>query len=138
MAAFGLMLSLAPRDTWRGACGASACAAVAQTVWAQSELMRHSARDVAEAGRELGRFDSRPWLAPVRMPAAVVLTTRDRAVRRTSSASWRRPPRRRVFEAPVDHLELISRARNYNPALLEAMAAVGGGEPVQAPPESAP
>ena len=34
-----------------------------RTAWWLSELMRHEARDVAEAGRELGRFDSRPWLA---------------------------------------------------------------------------
>ena len=51
-----------------------------RTVWVQSELMRHSARDIAEAGRELGRFDSRPWLRPLPIPSAVVLTTRDGAV----------------------------------------------------------
>ena len=46
-----------------------------------SELMRHEARDVAAAGRELGRFDSRPWLASLTRPAtAMVLTTRDQMV----------------------------------------------------------
>ena len=36
--------------------------------------------DIAEAGRELGRFDARPWLADVLVPSAVVLTRRDKAV----------------------------------------------------------
>ena len=64
-----------------------------QTAWWLSELMRHSARDIAEAGRELGRFDSRPWLAlGARPPAAVG----DHHARRSglaapSSASWPRP-----------------------------------------------
>ncbi|MGH9059893.1 MAG: hypothetical protein ACRDZY_10320, partial [Acidimicrobiales bacterium] len=44
------------------------------------ELTRGNARDLAEAGRELGRFDSRPWAARITQPAAVVLTTRDTAV----------------------------------------------------------
>jgi hypothetical protein len=29
-----------------------------------------------------------------------------------------------VFEAPIDHLELTDRAADYNPALLQALAAV--------------
>ena len=31
-----------------------------------------------------------------------------------------------VFEAPVNHLEIVSRFQEYNPALLAAIAAVGG------------
>ena len=36
--------------------------------WVHSEMTRHSARDIAEAGRELGRFDSRPWLRAAAVP----------------------------------------------------------------------
>ncbi len=125
MAAFGLLLSLAPAATWRWGFRRAGLRPSPQTAWAQSELMRHSARDVAEAGRELGRFDSRPWLAPVSVPAAVVLTSRDQAVAPHKQRELATALRARVFEAPVDHLELISRARNYNPALLEALATVG-------------
>ena len=47
----------------------------AQTAWWLAEMTRHGARDVAEAGRELGRFDSRPWLRLGGVPAAIVITT---------------------------------------------------------------
>ena len=80
MGALGLSLSLAPRSFWRLGLRRVGLADNERTAWVHSELMRHSARDVAEAGRELGRFDSRPWLHSVRVPMAVVITTHDEAV----------------------------------------------------------
>lgn len=124
MAAFGLMLSLAPEATWRWGFRRIGLRPSPATLWAQSELMRHSARDVAEAGRELGRFDSRPWLRPPAAPAMVVLTSRDSAVAPRRQRELAEALGARVFEAPVDHLQMIARARDYNPALLEALAAV--------------
>jgi pimeloyl-ACP methyl ester carboxylesterase len=66
MGILGLTLSLAPRAFWRWGFRRSGIPQNERTVWVHSEVMRHSARDVAEAGRELGRFDSRPgWLRSV-------------------------------------------------------------------------
>ena len=48
--------------------------------WVAAELSRSSARDLAEAGRELGRFDSSGWVGDLPQPGAVVLTGRDRLV----------------------------------------------------------
>lgn len=48
--------------------------------WMVGEIERGDVEDVSEAGRELGRFDSRGWLAGMDRPAAVVVTTRDRLV----------------------------------------------------------
>jgi len=48
--------------------------------WVAAELSRSSARDLAEAGRELGRFDSSSWVGELPQPAGVVLTARDRLV----------------------------------------------------------
>ena len=124
MAAFGLVLSLAPEATWRWGFRRVGLRPSAQTVWVQSELMRHSSRDVAEAGRELGRFDSRPWLRPPAVPTAVVLTSRDQAVAPRKQRELAAAVRARVFEASIDHLQIITRARHYTPALLDAMAAV--------------
>ena len=124
MGAFGLMLSLAPRATWRRGFERIGLPESEQTAWLQSELTRHSARDIAEAGRELGRFDSRPWLGSVRAPAAVVITTHDDAVPPRNQRELAQALRAHVFEAPINHLEVISRAREYNPALLEAIASV--------------
>jgi len=124
MGAVGLMLSLAPRSTVRLSFKRAHLPTNRQTVWAQSELMRNSARDLVQAGRELGRFDSRPWLGSLAVPAAVVLTARDQAVPPHNQRELASALRASIIEAPVDHLEIISDARHYNPSLLQAIAAV--------------
>ena len=129
MGALGLMLSVAPRATWRSGLRRVGLQDSPRTAWLQSEMLRQSARDIAEAGRELGRFDSRPWLHAVDVPAAVVLTTRDTAVpvrkQHELAAALRAP----VFEAEVGHLDITTNANRYNPALLAALAAIRASEP---------
>jgi predicted alpha/beta hydrolase family esterase len=95
-------------------------------------MMRHSAHDIVEAGRELGRFDSRPWLRPLPVPAAVVLTTRDELVSPGKQRQLAQALQAPVFEAPISHLEITTNGQAYNPALLQALAAVGGRETVAA------
>jgi 3-oxoadipate enol-lactonase len=132
LGALGLMLSLAPRATWSAGFRRAGLGDSPETAWALSELMRHSARDIAEAGRELGRFDSRPWLRPLPIPTAVVLTAHDELVapgkQRQLAAALHAP----VFEAPIRHLQVTTRGDVYNPVLLRALAAVGGREAVAA------
>jgi 3-oxoadipate enol-lactonase len=132
MGILGLSLSLAPRAFWRWGFRRSGIPQDRRTAWVQSELMRHSARDMAEAGRELGRFDSRPWLGSVSPPVAVLITARDRAVpvrRQHELAAAAGGP---VFEAPIDHLDIVTDAAKYNPVLLRALEAVRPREGVQA------
>jgi pimeloyl-ACP methyl ester carboxylesterase len=128
MGALGLLLSVAPRATWSSGLRRVGMPESPETAWALSEMIRHSARDIAEAGRELGRFDSRAWLRPLPMPSAVVLTTRDQAVaparQRELAAALGAP----VFEAPISHLQVTTSGPVYNPVLLRALAAVGGRE----------
>lgn len=131
----GLALSVAPRATWTAGLHRAGLRDSPETAWALSEMMRHSARDIVEAGRELGRFDSRPWLragGPDSIPTAVVLTTRDELVaprkQRALAAALRAP----VFEAPISHLEITTARAAYNPVLLRALAVVGGREAVAA------
>jgi 3-oxoadipate enol-lactonase len=128
MAVFGFILSLAPRASYRAGFRRVGLLDPARTAWLMSELERHSARDVAEAGRELGRFDSRPWLRSVSARAAVVVTTRDTAV----------PPRKQrelaealgaaTFDAAIDHLEVSMPGNDFNGALLAAIEAVSAGD----------
>jgi len=126
MGALGLMLSVAPRRTWTAGFHRVGISDSPDTAWALSEVIRHSARDIAEAGRELGRVDSRPWLSPLPIPAAVVLTTRDDAVapakQRALAAALDAP----IFEAPISHMQITTSGADYNPALLRALAVVGG------------
>jgi len=124
MAALRLGLNLFPEATWRLGLRAGGFPDSSTTTWVAAELSRGSGRDIAEAGRELGRYDSRPWIRTLAVPAAVVLTQRDTAV----------PPRKQrelaesldapVFEVDGDHAAVTVKHEVFNPALLEALAAV--------------
>ena len=81
-------LGVFPNAAWRGGLRAAGFPDSPVTTWYAAELTRGSAKDIAEAGRELGRYDGRPWLPTVKVPAAVVVTVEDKAVPRPSSASW--------------------------------------------------
>jgi 3-oxoadipate enol-lactonase len=128
MGGLRLLLSIAPRWAWRAGFRQAGIPLSPRTAWWLSELMRNFPRDVAEAGRELGRFDSRPWLRQVDVPAAVVLTSRDRSVPPRNQRELAQAIRARVFDAPIDHLEVTARADLYNPALLRALESVGAAE----------
>jgi 3-oxoadipate enol-lactonase len=132
MGALGLTLSLAPRAFWRAGFRRIGVRDSRQSAWVQSELMRHSARDIAEAGRELGRFDSRPWLGSVKPPIAVLVTTRDTVVPTSRQRELAAAAGGPVFESELEHLEVVSRGKDYNPVLLEAIAAVGPREQTRA------
>jgi pimeloyl-ACP methyl ester carboxylesterase len=130
MGALGISLGLAPRQFYRLGFRRSGIPINERTTWWLSELMRHEARDVAEAGRELGRFDSRPWLSRVeRLPAAMVMTTGDTAVAPVKQRELAEAVGATVFEVAIDHLELGERAAEYNPALVSALAAVAERRP---------
>jgi pimeloyl-ACP methyl ester carboxylesterase len=132
MGAVGLMIGVAPRWFYSAGFKRSGIKLDARTAWWMSELMRHSPRDVAEAGRELGRFDSRPWLGGVKVPGAMVLTGRDSAVAPSKQLELAAAIGATVFEVPIDHLEVTSRAGEYNPALLSALRAVSADRAVVA------
>jgi pimeloyl-ACP methyl ester carboxylesterase len=128
MGVLGVAIGLMPRTFYRAGFRRNGLILDGELgAWTIGELMRHEARDVAEAGRELGRFDSRPWLASVDVPAAMVLTSRDTAVapakQRELAAACHVAPERR-FEVALDHLELTARTEVYNPALLAAIGSL--------------
>ncbi len=121
MGALRLVLGLFPRGAWTT--GMRLAGAPARgSDWVASELSRGSARDLAEAGRELGRFDSRPWIGELDAPREVVLTTRDQLVP---------PPKqyalaRALGVAPVlldaPHEACSTHPRQFVAALLGALA----------------
>jgi 3-oxoadipate enol-lactonase len=79
MAGLRLLLGLFPRGIWSAGLHLAG-APSRESNWVASELSRGSARDIAEAGRELGRFDASGWAGELTQPRAVVLTSRDRLV----------------------------------------------------------
>ena len=131
MGVIGVTLGLAPRQFYRFWFRSAKIRLDEGTAWLLSELMRHEARDVAEAGRELGRFDSRPWLASLAgPPAAMVLTGRDQMVSPAKQRELAQAAGATVFEVAIDHLEVADRPDVYNPALISAVAAVAAPQGV--------
>jgi pimeloyl-ACP methyl ester carboxylesterase len=129
MGAVRLLLGLAPATFWRRMLRSLGGVDDAATTWHACELARGSAVDLAEAGRELGRFDARRWNAALDVPAAVVVTRDDTSVppaRQRALAAGLRAP---VFEAPGNHGAVTTEAREFNPVLLSALRSVAEREP---------
>ncbi len=124
MGAIGVGLALFPAQLWGWGLRRNRLADGPQAAWVESELMRHSARDVAEAGRELGRFDSRPWLRPLDVPCAVVLTSEDDLVPPHKQRELVAALQAEVFETPIRHLQVSTAGATYNRPLVAALDAV--------------
>ena len=109
----------------------------AQTTWIACELTRGSPVDLAEAGRELSRFDSRPWIGTLDVPSAVVVTTRDTSVpprlQRELAAAVDGP----TFDVDADHFAVTEARQDFNDALVRALAAVRGPGSPDPPGQSA-
>jgi 3-oxoadipate enol-lactonase len=89
--------------------------------WAAAQVDGHQWRAVFEAGRDLGRFSSTPWIGGVDVATAVVVTERDQIV----------PPRRQerlaasipgaaTFRVDGDHDVCVANPAAFVPALLAA------------------
>jgi pimeloyl-ACP methyl ester carboxylesterase len=132
MSLLRLELGLFPNAAWRAGLRALGLPDEAGTTWAASELSRGSARAIAEAGRELGRYDGRPWLHELRSPRAVIVTADDDLV----------PPRKqrelaallgvRAHEVPGTHVAIATHTEPFVAALLEALAEVRAPATLQA------
>ena len=131
MGGLRLVLGAFPQGAWRAGMRLAGAPPRGRD-WIAGELSRGSARDLAEAGRELGRFDSSDWVGELPHPSAVVVMTRDRLV----------PPRkqRALAEAlgvephllDADHDACSVRARRFTGVLVEALTAVRAREQARA------
>jgi pimeloyl-ACP methyl ester carboxylesterase len=124
-----LMLGLAAPGLWRTLVEISGIPADDSIAWVLAEISRGNPTDLAEAGRELGRFDSRPWLGDVSAPAAVVVTSRDRSVLPRHQRALARQLDAPTVEVAADHLAPGEADSGFPDALLQAIAAVSAREP---------
>jgi pimeloyl-ACP methyl ester carboxylesterase len=117
-----LELGLFPNAAWRAGLRTLGLPDESGTTWAAAELARGSARDIAEAGRELGRYDGRPWLGSLQVPRAVIVPVRDTLVpqhkQRELAAVLGVAPR----EVPGTHLAVTTHTEPFVSALLGALA----------------
>jgi 3-oxoadipate enol-lactonase len=124
MGVLRLLLNAFPTSSWRHALRTAGFKDNPTTTWISSELSRGAARDLAEAGRELGRFDSRPWLGAIDIPAAVVVTARDRSVPPRKQRELAERLRAQTFDDQGDHDSVVVRGNDYVLVLLEALRAL--------------
>jgi len=129
MALLRLVLSVFPNAAWRAGLRQTGLPDTAGTTWVAAELTRASARDVAQAGRELGRYDGRPWLGALGVPAVVIVPRADRDVSPDKQRELAALLGARVLEVPGAHLAVATHTEPFVAALLEALrvdrAAIG-------------
>lgn len=131
MGIFRMYIELFPRDSWRWTLRAAGFPDSPTTSWIASELSRGSALDIAEAGRELGRFDSREWIERVSVPASVIVTTEDNAVPPLKQYELARSLDAPSFDVQCDHNGVVVKESKFDRVLLKALRAVeerGRGE----------
>jgi 3-oxoadipate enol-lactonase len=88
--------------------------------WLAAEFQRATARDLVAAGRALSRYDARPWAGQLDVPAAVLVTTRDRLVRSAKQRELANALGACVFEIDADHDLPLLKGDEY--ALLTRLA----------------
>jgi 3-oxoadipate enol-lactonase len=94
-------------------------------LWAWSEFRSTSFWSLPEVLGELGRFDARGHIGAVKVPTAVVVTSRDRVIapaRQLEMAAM--IPGAQVFEAPGGHASVVLDSERWRPVFLEALAHV--------------
>jgi pimeloyl-ACP methyl ester carboxylesterase len=109
--------------------------------WLKAELRRGDPGDLADAGRALGEYDARPFAKKVDVPAAVVVTTKDRLVRpRKQRQLAAAIPGARTFELAGDHDASLVSPADFAAvtvaALTDVMGRISGG-PVAGAAEAA-
>jgi 3-oxoadipate enol-lactonase len=96
--------------------------------WALTEFRSTTPWEIAVAVDEIGRFDSRSWLHTLRLPTAVVVTTKDRFIAPEHQRSLaRRIPDAVTFEIPAGHAACVLAADRFVPALVAACTTVHAG-----------
>ncbi|MGI8803217.1 MAG: alpha/beta fold hydrolase [Solirubrobacteraceae bacterium] len=116
-----VVVSLSPFGFWTTLLRVMGMPEQAHAAWLVAELGRGAPAALAEAGRELGRFDSRGWLDEVRTPAAVVVTALDRSVPPSKQRAMAAQLGARTFDVSGDHLVVAEAGSQFNAVLLAAL-----------------
>ena len=94
--------------------------------WLTAETLRGEPRVIVEAGRALSRYDARPWVGELDVPAGALISTRDRLVRPRKQRALARALAARVVEVPMDHLGAIEQPADFAAATVDLVNEVAG------------
>lgn len=81
--------------------------------WLAAEFRRGLARELADAGRALSRYDARPWAGQLGLPAATLITTRDQLVRPSKQRELAEALRAHVIDVDADHDLPLVKGEDY-------------------------
>jgi len=101
--------------------------------WLVSEMSRNDAFAMVDAGRALARYDATDWAPTLGLPAASLITTKDRLVRPSKQRTLAVALGAHVRELPADHLAALTDADEFAATTVElvelvhARAAAGVG-----------
>jgi pimeloyl-ACP methyl ester carboxylesterase len=97
---------------------------------ARAQLRRTSLGTAISAVQAVCEFSSHSWIGQVSVPAAVLVTTRDRVVPVSRQLRLARAiPGAIVHEVAADHAACVTTPEVFNPALLEACWSVTAERP---------
>jgi len=95
--------------------------------WAWRQFRATPPRAVASAATVIAGFDSRPWSGAADVPAAVVVTSRDRLIPPVRQVELARHlPDAAIYEVDAGHAACVLAADKFRPAMLAATASVAG------------
>ena len=93
--------------------------------WAIQEASMHDWRMVLEAGRAIGKFDSREWIGDIDVPTSTLITMRDKVVPlRRQVRLFESIPKAEAFRVDGDHDVVVAHADRFVPTLLRAVHSV--------------
>ncbi len=71
--------------------------------WLAAEFRRGLTPELVDAARAVSRYDARPWAGQLGLPAAILITTRDRVVRPSKQRELAQVLQAQVIEIDADH-----------------------------------
>jgi 3-oxoadipate enol-lactonase len=96
--------------------------------WLLSEMSRNDAFAMVDAGRALSAYDARPWVANLGVPAASLITTRDRLVGPTKQRALASLLGATVRELPADHFAALAEPVRFAALTVELVELVVGAQ----------
>jgi len=104
--------------------------------WLAAEFRRGLARELADAGRALSRYDAQPWASELGLPAAMLITTRDQLVRPSKQRELAEALRAHVIEIDADHDLPLVRGEEYARLTKLAVDTAAGAAGLATPADS--
>jgi len=127
--------SVASRSSHHAPPHPASAAIDADARWALEQFRRTTPAEIAAAGTVISTFDSRRWIATMAVPAAVVVTGRDKVLP-PARQRWlaRQIPDATMYEADAGHSSCVLKADAFRPALLAGCASVASRVAARARP----